>query len=195
MAERHSALAHLPASPMPGARATLSELQPGSILQIAAWPDTLAAVEVVLADILQIAVPRTGAATAAAGATLAAVAPGRYLVAADAADAVTRLEAALPATDGAVTDLSHGRVILRLEGEAAADVLARCIALDLDPTAFPLGRAAQTMIHHVDVLVYRVAETRFELWMLRSFAESLAEWILDAGLELSVGFSREGAQP
>jgi heterotetrameric sarcosine oxidase gamma subunit len=190
MAERQSALAHLPGSSTPGARATLSEMRPGSIMQVAAWPETLQAVEATLGEILQISVPRAGYAVAASGATLAAVAPGRYLIAAEAPDTVMRLEAALPASDGTVTDLSHGRAILRLEGEAAAEVLARCIALDLDPTAFPPGRVAQTMIHHVDVLVHRVAQTRFELWVLRSFAESLAEWVLDAGLELNVAFQR-----
>jgi sarcosine oxidase subunit gamma len=188
MAERLSALAHFAAPTAPGARATLSEVRPGSIVQVAAWPGTLRQVETVLAEQLRVAIPPTGAAVAADGITLAAVAPGRYLFATETAGAAAQLEAALPSADGAVTDLSHGRVILRLEGEAAADVLARCIALDLDPAAFPPGRAAQTMIHHVDVLVHRITETRFELWMLRSFAESIGEWILDAGLEFEIGF-------
>jgi sarcosine oxidase subunit gamma len=66
------------------------------------------------------------------------------------------------------------------------------VAIDLDPAVFPPGRAAQTMIHHIDVLVHRTAETTFELWVLRSFAESLAEWVLDAGQEFGAAFSASG---
>ena len=45
------------------------------------------------------------------------------------------------------------------------------------------------MIHHIDVVIHRRAETHFELWVLRSFAEALAEWLLDAGIEDEIGFA------
>ena len=47
---------------------------------------------------------------------------------------------------------------------------------------------AQTAIHHVDVLVHRLTDRSFEIWVLRSFAESIAEWLIDAGAELGIGF-------
>jgi sarcosine oxidase subunit gamma len=81
-------------------------------------------------------------------------------------------------------------VILKLDGEASASVLATSVALDLDLAAFPAGRVAQTMIHHVDVVIHRRSETGFELWVLRSFAESLAEWLLDQGEPAGMGFAR-----
>lgn len=195
MADRLSALAHLappsPAAAAGEARVRLSEVRPGSILQVAAWPDTLLTVQAVIAELTGVRAPNLRAAAVETGATVAAVAPGRYLIAAAADGLAARFEAALPAADGAVTDLSHGRAILRLEGEAAAAVLAKCVALDLDPQEFPPGRVAQTMIHHVDVLLHRTAAEAFELWVLRGFAESLGEWLLDAGLEFGVGFARE----
>jgi sarcosine oxidase gamma subunit len=46
------------------------------------------------------------------------------------------------------------------------------------------------MIHHIDVLILRPAETEFRLLVLRSLAEALAEWLLDAGLEEGIGFRR-----
>ena len=112
------------------------------------------------------------------------------MVAGVSADLVQRLETAIPADDAAVTDLSHGRTILVLEGEAAAPVLSKSVMLDLDFSAFPPGRAAETAIHHIDVMIHRLAETRFEIWVLRSFAEALAEWLLDAGLEEGIAFKR-----
>lgn len=180
MAERASALAHLPLDRPAGSAVTLSEVRVGSILQVAAWPDTGDRVEAALTDMLAVLAPRLGFALVRDDIVLASTAPGRYLIAADADDLPQRFEAALPSADAAVTDLSHGRTILRLEGPAAASVLAQCVAIDLHPAAFPDNRCAQTMIHHIDVLIIRRAEEAFDLWALRGFAEALAEWILDA---------------
>jgi sarcosine oxidase gamma subunit len=40
----------------------------------------------------------------------------------------------------------------------------------------------------MDVLVIRREEQVFDLVVLRGFALSLAEWLLDAGLEYEIGF-------
>ncbi len=187
MAERLSALTHLASAGGGNSRVRLSEIRPGSILQIQAWPETAVTVRRVIAELLGTETPPLGQASAGRGVTVAAIAHGRYLLAGDASDLVQKFEAALPSADAAVSDISHGRVILRLEGEAAAEVLSTSVALDLDLSEFPAGRVAQTMIHHVDVLIHRRTETHFELWVLRSFAESLAEWLLDQGLAFGIG--------
>lgn len=188
MADRRSALAHLPQIFVENAAVSLTESRFDSILQVAAWPDTLRTVQAVIAEFLGVEAPPTGRAATGKNIIVAAVAPGRFLLAGVADDLAPRLEAALPSADAAVSDLSHGRVVLRLEGEAATALLAKGVALDLDLTAFPPGRIAQAAIHHVDVLVHRLGETTFELWVLRGFAEALAEWLIDAGGELSIRF-------
>jgi sarcosine oxidase subunit gamma len=189
MAERHLDLAHLSAH-AGSAAVTLSQIHAGSILQIQAWPDTLETVRQVIAEMAGIEAPGLGRAATSAGTTIAAIAPGRFVLSADSDELASKFEAALPASDAAVTDTSHGRVILRLDGEAAAKVLATSVAIDLDAAAFPPGRVAQTMIHHVDVVLHRRSETQFDLWVLRSFAESLAEWLLDQQLGVGIGFTR-----
>jgi len=188
MAERRSALAHLAPVASAEALVTLAESRPGSLLQVAAWPDTFATVESVIAELLGVGVPPLGGAFSDPNLTIAAVAPGRFFIAGLAPDLAPRLEAALPSSDAAVTNLSHGRVILRLRGEAALGVLAKGVALDLDPAIFPSGQVAQTAIHQIDVMIHRQAEMIFDLWVLRGFAEALAEWLLDAGLEYGVAF-------
>ena len=190
MAERRSALAHLTPVIPDEVRVRLSESRPGSLLQVAAWPDTLATVEAVIAELLGLGVPPLGTAVADPNLTIAAIAPGRFLIAGIAPDLAPRLEAALPSEEAAVTDLSHGRAILRLQGSAAAELLARGVALDLHPAAFPPGRVAQTAIHHIDVLLHRRAADSFDLWALRGFAEALAEWLVDAGLEFAIAVER-----
>jgi heterotetrameric sarcosine oxidase gamma subunit len=186
MAERAAALAHLPMAGSSSATVSLQEVRAGSILQAAAWPGSLPTVEAAIRDLLGAVVPPLGGATADGNVTVAAIAPGRFLIATVTPDLAVRFEAALTSEDGAVTDLSHGRVILRLDGEAAAALLAKCVALDLHEAGFPSGRFAQTMIHHIDIGLHRLSRTSFEIWVLRSFAESLAEWLLDAGLEFGL---------
>ena len=186
MAERQSALAHVRGSPASAGATTIRELRPAAIVQIGAWPDTVAAVQGVLADLLRLRPPRLGTAAAEGGTTLMCIGPGRYLVLTDADDLPARLEAGLPSAEGAVADISHGRTVLRLEGPNIVAVLARCVAVDLDSRVFPPGRVAQTAIHHVDVTICRQSHDAFDLLLLRGFAESLVEWLLDAGLEFGV---------
>lgn len=193
MAERRSPLADLVSASGKEAETALSEVRPASVMQVAAWPQTLGTVERALAEMLGVAAPRIGTAASDPNLTIAAIAPGRFLLTAAAPDLTARLQSGLPAGEATVTDLAHGRAILRLEGPAAAATLGRCVAIDLHPDAFPPGRIAQTAIHHVDVMLHRVAATAFHVWVLRGFAESLAEWILDAGHDLGVGFQSGAA--
>ena len=179
MVERRSALAQLETSTGERAEVRLTEVRPSSILQLQAWPHTLKRVRRAIAELVGLEAPAVGRAAAASDVTVAAVAPGRYLIAGQAGDLLERIEAALPSGDAAVTDLSHGRMILKLDGTGAAAVLQTSVLLDLARSAFPPGRVAETPIHHVNVLIHRRSETEFEVWAPRSFALSLAEWLLD----------------
>ncbi len=187
MAEALSALAGIAVSDG-GGRVTLGEAPVRALVQVQAWPITAQAVTDALATLPLGEIPPIGKASDRGSYLVAYVAPGRFMVTGPDADLPTRLTDLIPASAGAVTDLSHGRAILSLEGEAAADVLQKCVALDLADAAFPVGRVAATMIHHIDVLMIRRRRTRFDLWVLRSLAEALAEWLLDAGLEEGISF-------
>jgi methylglutamate dehydrogenase subunit D len=180
MAERLSALAIAHEAGGDG-RVVLSEWRANSILQLQAWPDAIDRVLGVITGLTDVRTPEPGHAAHAPGLTLAAIAPGRFMIAGDANDLAARFQEALTITDATVADISHGRTILLLEGDTAAELLQSCAQVDLDPAVFRPGRVAQTMIHHVDVIIVRQTETRFQLWVLRSFAQSLAEWLLDAG--------------
>lgn len=188
MADRRSVLVHLAPAPAGGSDVVLTEVRPLSVLQVRAWPDSLSIVEGLIADIAGSAAPAVGCATANDEVCVAAVAPGCFIIAAGALDLAATFGTALPPGEAAVTDLSHGRAMLRLQGERAAAVLTKCLALDLDMSVFPPGRAAATAIHNIDVLLHRRADSAFDLLVPRSLAESLAEWILDAGLEYGIGF-------
>lgn len=70
-------------------------------------------------------------------------------------------------------DQSHGRVRIRVSGSKVEQMLAKGTAVDLAPTAFPLGHATTTLIGHVAAHITRTDSESFEIIVLRSFAESL----------------------
>jgi heterotetrameric sarcosine oxidase gamma subunit len=93
-----------------------------------------------------------------------------------------RLAAAISAETGSVTTISNGRVRLALEGPAARAALATLLPVDLHPAIFAVGDCAQTGTHHIAVLLERTANDRYELVVLRSYAQALWELLADAAL-------------
>jgi len=93
-----------------------------------------------------------------------------------------RLARELPASAGTVTVLSASRVRIRITGPKARDVLAQGIALDLHPAAFQLGRSAQTGLHHTGVFLERVGDDSYEIYVQRTYAEWIWDWLIDAAL-------------
>ena len=72
-----------------------------------------------------------------------------------------------------VMDQSHGRVRIGVSGRQSRVLLSKGTAVDLDPSVFPEGHSAITMVGHLSVQIARTGEDSFELTVLRSFAESL----------------------
>lgn len=93
-------------------------------------------------------------------------------------DLAQRLEAATQGLHAAINDVSGGQVLLRLCGPQAANVLAAGCTLDLHPSAFPVGRCAQTGLARAAVLLYPLdSPDSFELVVRRSFADYLLNWL------------------
>ena len=79
--------------------------------------------------------------------------------------------ATIPMGEGlpiAVTEISDRAICLIVEGPRAAEVLMSGCPLDLDH--FDVGRATRTIFETVEVILFRTAETRFEVEVWRSFA-------------------------
>ncbi len=104
----------------------------------------------------------------------------QYWVIATDAQLMSDLALAVPPAAGSVTALSHSRVRLGIEGYPVRELLAKGMAIDLHPTVFDVGQFAQTALHHTGVVVERSGETRYELYALRTFAESIWDWLIDA---------------
>lgn len=89
-----------------------------------------------------------------------------------------------------VTDVSHGWCRLRLSGGAVRALLQGDISAELSIHAWPPGQGLATAYRGVAVLLYGRAETDIELFVQRSLARSVWQWLEDAieganhGLEL-----------
>ncbi|MDH6133337.1 sarcosine oxidase subunit gamma [Kitasatospora sp. MAA4] len=91
------------------------------------------------------------------------------------------LRAALGDEPGSLVDVSANRTTLELAGPAARQVLEKGCALDLHPRSFGPGRCAQTLLSKVGVILHQVdAEPTYRLLVRGSFAQYLADWLLDA---------------
>lgn len=82
-----------------------------------------------------------------------------------------------------VSDQSHGRVIMRVNGPKARAVLAKGTPVDLHPDAFPVGKSALTQMAHVGVHLTRIDADTYDVSVFRGFSESFWEWITEQAEE------------
>jgi methylglutamate dehydrogenase subunit D len=99
------------------------------------------------------------------------------------ATAVARLTDAL-AGIASIIDHSSGKVVFRITGARARDVLAKGCPIDLDPRAFAPGSAAATEIAHIGCQLWQVDEApTFDLLVNRSIAKSFWSWLTASAAE------------
>jgi sarcosine oxidase, subunit gamma len=95
-----------------------------------------------------------------------------------------QLEAALDAHHASVVDVSAQRTVIELEGADARELLLKGCPLDLHPRAFAPGQCAQSTLARAQVvLLARSDEPAYWVLVRASFAEYLAEWMLDGAAE------------
>ena len=113
------------------------------------------------------------------GATVQWAGPDQYFVLAEGRGegALHAQVKALLGGGASVVDQSHGRVVIRIAGHKARDVLAKGTPVDLYPDEFPVGKSALTQMAHVGVHLTRVDDDVYDLSVFRGFAESFWEWI------------------
>jgi sarcosine oxidase subunit gamma len=126
---------------------------------------------------------RNGVATAGNSAVLW-TGPGRWIVVEpESRDLASVLAQHCPGDVAAITDLSHARTVLRVEGPQVRVLLAKLCTLDVDRAAFAPSTCAQTQFGQIGVLLYCRAEHGFDIFVFRGFAVSAWEAIIDAALE------------
>jgi len=140
----------------------------------------------------------------AAGVLVVGSGPGEWLLMAppgQAADVVAGLDdlaGRIPGETVSVTDLSHGRALVRLTGQKAAQVLAAVCGIDLSDAVTPDGAAFRSSVAALatDVIRDDVAGVRsYLLHCERSSGQYLFDALLSAGRDLGIeidGFTTPG---
>lgn len=176
MLERRSALAE--ALPYKGNVLQMGEARGFTLTQVAGLD---AGFEERLRAVAGELPPKVGVALEVNGRTVMRTGPAQFWIIAPETDDF----ASQCRSFSAITPLSHSRTRIYLDGAPARNVLAKGIPLDFHPSAFMPGMFAMTGLHHTPVLVHCLADTRFELYVMRTFALDVWEWLRDAALEFA----------
>ena len=96
-----------------------------------------------------------------------------------------RLRELVSAHGGAAVDVSGQRTTLRLSGSHSRDVLGKGTSIDVHPSAFGAGAAAQTTLGQTGVILLGVdgSGADYRILVRSSFARYLGDWLLDAAEE------------
>ena len=107
--------------------------------------------------------------------------PGRWLAMAQRISAAALLKQMREqfAELASVIDQSDARILVRLAGPNARDVLAKGVLIDLHPRAFAVGDAALTSIGHVRAHFWQTEVTpAYEIAVMRSYAAAFWHWLM-----------------
>jgi sarcosine oxidase subunit gamma len=87
--------------------------------------------------------------------------------------------------EGSVVDVSAQRTTLRLRGEHVRDLLSGGCSIDLHPSVFMRGAAAQTLLGQAGVVLMALDDTgtHYQIVVRSSFAGYVTSWLLDAATE------------
>lgn len=184
MFERNSALAGVlgrkPTESV-GASVVLGEVRGFSLVQVAAFPNTGPALAQAVEETLGTLPEKAGQSSVIRNRLLFRTGSEQFWVVTEENEDLTEaLQRAVRADVGTVTSLSHSRTRIFVEGPGARQVLGTGIAIDLNPLHFPVGAVALTGAHHTPVVLHRVGAERYELYVLRTFAVWIWDWLTDA---------------
>jgi sarcosine oxidase subunit gamma len=164
-----------------GGSVKLGEVRGFALVQVAAFPNTWSALANVVEEILGALPEKAGQSSGIRDRLLFRTGSEQFwVVSGTNEDPAEALQRAVRADIGTVTSLSHSRTRIFVEGPGARRVLGTGIAIDLNPLLFPIGAVALTGAHHTPVVLHRVGAERYELYVLRTFAVWIWDWLTDA---------------
>ena len=96
---------------------------------------------------------------------------------------IDQVEANCPIEDFAITDLSHSRIIIQINGDNAINVIKKGCPINLNE--FKANSCANSLYHGIALSIDMINDkpNTFNLMAYRSFADSIHHAITDASLE------------
>ena len=86
-------------------------------------------------------------------------------------------------TDFAITDISHSRAVIQIQGDQAKELLKKGSPINFNE--FGVNQCAGTVFHGITIVIDSISDNidTFNILVLRSFGESFYHHITDAALE------------
>ena len=81
---------------------------------------------------------------------------------------------------GAITNVTDHFTIFKLSGSNIYEVLSKGCPFDFSSDGFRNNKVVQTILNHVDVTIHRRSENDVDLYVRRSFAGYLWDWLKDS---------------
>ena len=157
-----------------GTRFSCREAPFGVMTDVRCAPTGLALV----ADTIGVQPPGVGETARAGASTILGLGPRWWMV--DAPDGSPPLQGT---TGVSAVEVSAQFACFLLEGTSVRDVLAHGTTVDLHPEHLASGRAVQTLLAKVRVVLARTGADDYRLWVHASYARHLAAWLMDASVE------------
>jgi heterotetrameric sarcosine oxidase gamma subunit len=138
---------------------------------------------------LGLSLPDTPHTVEAAGKTVVWAGPEQWIVIEPQIAGTDASAALAKAFNGiaSVVDVSDSRVVFRVRGTTAAEVLSPSMAIDFHDSAFKPGAAAITHANHLGVIVWRHADGQgYDFACARTYAVDFSHWLEDACSKVAV---------
>ena len=81
---------------------------------------------------------------------------------------------------GAITNVTDHFTIFKLSGSNIFEVLSKGCPFNFNSEDFGDNKVVQTILNHVDVTIHRKSENDVDLYVRRSFADYLWDWLKDS---------------
>ena len=81
---------------------------------------------------------------------------------------------------GAITNVTDHFTIFKLSGSNIFEVLSKGFTFDFSSDNFGDNKVVQTILNHVDVTIHRRSKSDVDLYVRRSFAGYLWDWLKDS---------------
>jgi len=110
-------------------------------------------------------------------------APRTWLILSSKENAIETVQKNFKETDFAITDISHSRAVIQIQGEQAKEILKKGSPINFNE--FGVNQCAGTVFHGITLVIDSISNDpdTFNLLVLRSFGESFYHHITDSALE------------
>lgn len=137
-----------------------------------------------IATVVGFPLPRAGQTAEKDGRRVIWLGPSRSLISTSRSSADGLSDAiASSVLNAAVNDISSSRVVLRLSGPNARDVLAAGCPLDLHESVFKAGMTATTNVDHYTAILDCIDTDTIDVYVARGYGVSFWQWLIEAAEE------------